>query len=375
MRKEKILQLTALLVLVFMLCALSACGGKTAGKIESIPTVQQVQVETPEPVDENAGPYEEAARLQTEGKLEEAAAAFEALGSYRDAADRAEQCRADLQEENYQNALGLEDAGELRSAFALFSAMPGYKDADDRAAELKTLVAMQDELASAEKGTTVTFGSYEQDGNADNGAEPVEWYVLDRQEDRLILLSRYIIDIGPFHSDRVDITWEESTVRAWLNDEFIGAAFNGNEKQLLILTDVEPHANPKYPRDFQDRTITPGNATRDRVWLLSEEEAKALSAAMLKAESTKAAASGGTMGVHAKETVSVVDPVGTWHSYDITSNRTTYIDYSRNWWLRTPGDLQCKAMYVSEAGRLMYEGRYVNMELFGIRPAICVNIG
>jgi hypothetical protein len=32
-------------------------------------------------------------------------------------------------------------------------------------------------------------------------------------------------------------------------------------------------------------------------------------------------------------------------------------------------------MYVSSAGKLMYEGYYVNMQQFGIRPVICVKVG
>ena len=42
--------------------------------------------------------------------------------------------------------------------------------------------------------TTVTFGTYEQDGNASNGAEPIEWYVLDEKDGKKLLVSKYILD-------------------------------------------------------------------------------------------------------------------------------------------------------------------------------------
>lgn len=40
-------------------------------------------------------------------------------------------------------------------------------------------------------GDTVMFGQYEQDGNLDNGSEPIAWQVLDVQGGKALLMSRY----------------------------------------------------------------------------------------------------------------------------------------------------------------------------------------
>ena len=45
---------------------------------------------------------------------------------------------------------------------------------------------------------TVLFGSYEQDGDAANGKEPIEWLVLDRDGDKALLLSKYALDHQSF---------------------------------------------------------------------------------------------------------------------------------------------------------------------------------
>lgn len=40
-------------------------------------------------------------------------------------------------------------------------------------------------------GSIVAFGRYEQDGNEENGPEEIEWVVLDVQDGKVLLLSKY----------------------------------------------------------------------------------------------------------------------------------------------------------------------------------------
>ena len=384
MKKNKIVRFAALLLMAAMLFTLCACGLLNIGKkIESLPTVQESAEKTPEPVaaapaeEDKSADYEAALGMMVDGDFEAAAAAFDALGDYKDSAARAEQAREKMEETRYQAAVALMEEGKVREAFAAFSTMPGYKDADERAAQLQELVAMQDELANTKERDIITFGTYKQDKKQDAPAEPIQWIVIGKDDESLTLLSLYVIDVGPYHEERRDITWEGAALRRWLNDEFIAEAFTPEERDLLMLTTVPPHANPKYPYDFQGNPITPGNETNDRVWILSEEEAKALPASILKAESTKYAKSGGTIATTGGTYYyTITDPTGTYF-IDFQGNvqrETTYVDYSANWWLRTPGDLQRKSMYVSEAGKLMYEGYSVEFAQFGIRPVIRISI-
>ena len=59
---------------------------------------------------------------------------------------------------------------------------------------------------------------------AGDGQAPIEWIVLDWQEDRALLLSKYALDAKPFHEveDRA-VTWAECTLRAWLTEISITA--------------------------------------------------------------------------------------------------------------------------------------------------------
>ena len=56
-------------------------------------------------------------------------------------------------------------------------------------------------------GDIVTFGEYEQDHNRQNGAEPIEWIVLDTDGDYLFLVSRYILDRQRYNKDKESTTW------------------------------------------------------------------------------------------------------------------------------------------------------------------------
>ncbi|MBR2038590.1 MAG: hypothetical protein IKA09_12835 [Lachnospiraceae bacterium] len=85
----------------------------------------------------------------------------------------------------------------------------------------------------------ITFGNYEQDGFRKNGAEPIEWIVLDVQEDKALLLSCYALDSQPYNKAYTPVTWEECTLRNWLNSTFLNAAFTEDEKKKIEITEID----------------------------------------------------------------------------------------------------------------------------------------
>ena len=90
-------------------------------------------------------------------------------------------------------------------------------------------------LAEEREVPTVFFGAYEQDGNADNGAEPIEWLVMEESGDTLTLLSRCALDAKAYDDESLweyDTNWDKS-LRAWLNGEFLESAFSGEERQRV----------------------------------------------------------------------------------------------------------------------------------------------
>ena len=98
-------------------------------------------------------------------------------------------------------------------------------------------VIVKETMADASVGDAVVFGTYEQNGNTADGAEKIEWIVLEKQDDKLLLISRKCLDTKPINETRSDVEWNQSTLFAWLNGEFAQNAFSETELASLIEAD------------------------------------------------------------------------------------------------------------------------------------------
>ncbi len=219
-------------------------------------------------------------------------------------------------------------------------------------------------------GDIVTFGHYEQDNDTDNGKEPIEWRVLDiNEEGQLLLLSDKALDVRPYNTEMIYITWEDSTIRSWLNgygasynrvgkdytaENFIDAAFTAEEKAKILTSNVPAHKNPSY-------STSPGNPTTDKIFLLSIVEAQTYFAtdADRIADATRYAVKKGAY-VKGSETGKC-------------SNDGTCSDVHclSGWWLRSPGPYDEDAEYVDLGGDTFYCG--VGYARHVVRPALWVN--
>lgn len=94
-------------------------------------------------------------------------------------------------------------------------------------------VEVKETMADAEVGDAVVFGSYEQDGKQ-GSAEPIEWIVLEKQEDKLLLISRYCLDTVSYNDERSTVAWSDSSLYAWLNGEFLNNAFSADEASSVL---------------------------------------------------------------------------------------------------------------------------------------------
>ena len=108
----------------------------------------------------------------------------------------------------------------------------------------------------------VTFGSYEQDSNSSNGKEPIEWLVLDRQDNNALLISRFALDCRQYNNTLTAITWETSSLRSWLNNSFLNEAFSSEEQNKILTTQVNADKNPTF-------STNPGNNTSDKIFIQS----------------------------------------------------------------------------------------------------------
>lgn len=214
--------------------------------------------------------YEEAISLAQEGKYDEAIAIFEQLGDYKESVYYTKQM-------TYQKADQLYKEGNYYEAIALFRNLR-FDDSEERAN------AIQKELVSKAKvNDYVFFGSYEQDGDPSNGSEPIEWIVLDKQGGKILLLSRYGLDLQQYSDNAADISWENSDIRSWLNETFVNAAFNKEDlneilQTTLLNTQITNESEGLDSETREEVDLEEGKQslsfqkTRDRVFLLSKQE-------------------------------------------------------------------------------------------------------
>lgn len=105
-------------------------------------------------------------------------------------------------------------------------------------------------------GSDITMGTYEQDGNSSNGAEPIEWKVLAIEDNKALVISKYVLDLKPYHEEDTEVNWSECSLRMWLNGNFYAESFSENEKDKIVET-----------------IITENNVeTNDNIFLLNKSE-------------------------------------------------------------------------------------------------------
>ena len=97
-------------------------------------------------------------------------------------------------------------------------------------------------------GDIVQFGRYEQDNDLENGPEPIEWRVLEIKDQAALLLSRSILDLKSYHYRDTETSWMNCTLRKWLNEDFVEAAFVPAEAERIIEFEYYEGGPNKYNR-------------------------------------------------------------------------------------------------------------------------------
>lgn len=157
----------------------------------------------------------------------------------------------------YNDAISLINEGRYVEANNILLDLDNYKDSLSVRERIKNNV-QNEILKTAKVGDTVKYGLYEQDNDTKNGKEEIEWIVLSQNGEKALLISRYILDNQKFNSsyDNHTNTWSDSAIRIWLNNEFKNTAFNNSETAIIC-----------------DTTINENSTTKDKIFLLSIEEA------------------------------------------------------------------------------------------------------
>ncbi len=184
------------------------------------------------------------------------------------------------------------------------------------------------------------FGNIE----TESGKEPIEWKILKVESHRMLILSSYGITAHVFHEGNAFPGWANSTIREWLNSEFISNTFNEEEQSLIGLEPVITYIDTEG-----DRTGT----TKDKVFLLSTEEVEHYfpGKSDRKLLPSVYASSHGVHAYNGEESEYKVDGRGCcW------------------WWLRSPAyDKRLATCVYLDGG---FVNRTVNAKVGAVRPAM-----
>jgi tetratricopeptide (TPR) repeat protein len=209
--------------------------------------------------------YVDAVALMNAGQYEEAIAVFEELADHKDSTAKKEECEAAILERKYDQAIAALDAGNYIQAYDSLTALDGYKDSAEQAAAIYDKYNAA-KLQQANEGDYVFFGKYEQDGNTSNGTEAIEWIVLSKDESKILVLSKYALELLPYHTSNESVTWGTCSLREWLNNDFIDSAFSSSEEEMIATVTVPAHKNPapRPPNNACAYRKSPSKAYRRR---------------------------------------------------------------------------------------------------------------
>ncbi|MDO4975794.1 MAG: DUF6273 domain-containing protein [Eubacteriales bacterium] len=208
----------------------------------------------------------------------------------------------------YKAGLKAVEDGDMATAYEDFHAVAkdNYKDSSAQ------LFAIEQEyLKNTPLSELVQFAGF-------------EWRVLDIQSDKVLLIKDESISGIPFNENGNDCTWSTSSIRTWLNGEFLTENFYKEEQDAIIENTVSNTENPYY------KGVDAGEDTKDKVFLLSVEEAE------------------------------------------------KYVDQLHEtktcWWLRTPGAAEGSMSFVYPNKEVMPYGYDLTTKTFNTKPAIWVSL-
>ena len=174
----------------------------------------------------------------------------------------------------YHKAVSYAKEGNYVEAYPIFMELGDYKDSQDKVKEIKLYYKNQ-ALHVAHIGDVIWFGSYEQDGDRQNNTEDLEWIVLDKKGNKLLVLSKYGIDYRPNEKvgseDQFDRVWANCYWRQWLNNDFYNQAFDSNEKEKIATVNIYPGSGIR-PGDSGNGVAKQSAMTEDKIFLLDVDE-------------------------------------------------------------------------------------------------------
>lgn len=206
-------------------------------------------------------------------------------------------------------------------------------------------------IADSRIGSIIAFGPY-------------KWRILDRRQDRMLIISEGMVTQLPFNDRAGGVTWADSFIRRYLNQEFYHQ-FSETEKVKILSIMNKNHNNQWYNSDG-------GKDTEDYIFLLSIEEV------ICK-----------YFGDSRKNLENPSPKQRYWFQRKDENNvkrQARLHDQSWWWWLRSPGRDNKRAVYIHGDGNIGIQGngtyRYSSKTIHpltgenhgGVRPALWLKI-
>ena len=193
---------------------------------------------------------------------------------------------------------------------------------------------------NSDKGNLIEFGRYVQ--NADT-ASPISWRVLARKDKEMLLLSEFGLECKPYHDTDEAVTWETCSLRKWLNEDFLAAAFSEQERRKILTAVVK--RNP-------GSDASAGSYVQDRIFLLSIQGAE-------------------------KYLANPAERRGSATAYAVSHGVRVADQFTKNcrWWLRSTGCSEYTASNILYGGTIDTDGLNISFNHCAVRPAMWIRIG
>ncbi len=153
---------------------------------------------------------------------------------------------------------------ELDAMFNLLKEKKEQKNRKDSLIEIRSVYERIAELSKVnlkvlEIGDYFFFGTYK--------GVPLEWRVLAKEEEKVLCITKYCIDSLKYNEKKRNVTWKTCSLRKWLNNDFYCSAFNENQKNKIMITNILNNT------DYDESETVVENDTQDKIFLLSKDEA------------------------------------------------------------------------------------------------------
>lgn len=198
-------------------------------------------------------------------------------------------------------------------------------------------------ISEVSVGDIVKMGVMEQDGDMENGEEPISWEVVDIENGKVLLVCVNSVCYKPYFDRNAIISWQDCTIRTYLNDNFYRQVFSEKERYSIVLTNLVNERNIRTD-------VSGGEKTNDYIFCLSLSEVEKYFPEVEDRYCLPTMAA--MLETYGKKTASIGDM----------------------WWTRSPGKSQGHAAYVKSLGSIDYFGSQVDIATIGVRPAMWVEL-